>query len=44
LSFRGGGGSEATGPGIRYHGREYGFRACAKEAHPGMTTDDVADE
>ncbi len=42
LSFRGG--SEATEPGIQYHGREYGFRACAKEAHPGMTTDDVADE
>jgi hypothetical protein len=24
-------------PGIHNHHREYGFRACAKRAHPGMT-------
>ena len=24
-------------PGIHNHDREYGFRACAKKAHPGMT-------
>src|SRR6185437_573488 len=24
-------------PGIHNHDREYGFRACAKRAHPGMT-------
>ena len=24
-------------PGIHNHDREYGFRACAKQAHPGMT-------
>ncbi len=24
-------------PGIHSHDRDYGFRACAKMAHPGMT-------
>ncbi|UYO55818.1 hypothetical protein [Rhodopseudomonas palustris] len=26
-------------PGIHNHRREYGFRACALRAHPGMTND-----
>src|SRR5438876_11030661 len=34
-SFRGA--SKASEPGIHNHHREYGFRVCAKEAHPGMT-------
>jgi hypothetical protein len=34
-SFRGA--SEASEPGIHNPRREYGFRACAKSAHPGMT-------
>jgi hypothetical protein len=37
MSFRGA--SEASEPGIHNHRREYGFRACAKEAHPGMTSE-----
>jgi hypothetical protein len=34
-SFRGA--SKASEPGIHNHDGEYGFRACAKRAHPGMT-------
>jgi hypothetical protein len=38
-SFRGA--SEASEPGIHNPCSEYGFRACAKRAHPGMTKQEI---
>src|SRR5258708_13476151 len=39
-SFRGA--SETSKRGIHNHDREYGFRACAKRAHPGMTKIEIS--